>query len=110
MEQTAPELLPTSERQTSNEMLTFGTDLNDFLRELERYVAIAGRPRFGRSTDTQTNQDNAAANKSLEPKTADAAKEPATISSLPELHITIKLCHGNKVCIFSSIHQNKINQ
>ena len=111
MEQTVPEMLPTSQRQTSDDLFSFGTELNDFLKELERYVAIAGRPRFGRSTDTQMKEDI----KTLK-STQDSsiiAKSNQVMSSLPELHIVIKLCHGQgqgHLCVFPKMFTPQTHQ
>lgn len=96
MEQTVPELLPTSQRQISNDLFSgYGTELNDFLKELERYVAIAGRPRFGRSTDAQV--------KELNQDKVDSTKQQTKLSEVPELQITIKICHGHSVCVVPRI-------
>ena len=104
MEQTVPEQLPTSQRQVSNQLF-FGTELNDFLKELERYVAIAGRPRFGRSTETQMKEE---LQSKVDIKATPAAKENKPLPSLPELQISIRICHGNKVCLFTRVikHDN----
>lgn len=102
MEQTVPELLPTSQRQVmSNDIFSYGTELNDFLKELERYVAIAGRPRFGRSTDTQMKEELTQADKVDSEKTPKSLLK--TLSAVPELHIIIKLCRTHSACVVPKV-------